>query len=113
MANNVAINTTVDQVQDIVNQFPESHFIIALLNPLSEESGFKDFNQQLFKMNKRMMKQFAGHSRVSFLESMAPSDAKEFRLTRSYNGDDGIHFSESGYEVWRALWTREITQHLN
>lgn len=104
VANGVSTKATVQQIKELVEQFPEQKFAIGLLNPLSEESGFKNFNQSLFKINERLQTEFGSHGRVLLVDSMAPESKTQFKLSRDHYGPDGIHFSEYGYDRWNALW---------
>lgn len=105
VANGVKPTTTLDQLETLVSRFDSSQTVyIALLNPLSEQKGFRDFNRRLLDLNNRIEKKFAEVANVVLVPAMADPTKKPYRMTDDHYGQDGIHFSELGYQRWQQRW---------
>ncbi|EAR11167.1 GDSL-type esterase/lipase family protein [Reinekea blandensis] len=104
VAQNVSNRTTVKQIQELTDQYPEKTFLLALLNPLSRDKGFKGFNEELLDLNRRLQKVYADSEHVRLVPPMAPMESSSFYLNSEFYQDDGIHFSPYGYQQWLTQW---------
>ena len=104
VAQNVSNRTTVKQIQALTGQYPDKVFLLALLNPLSLDKGFKGFNEELLDLNQRLQKAYAQSDHVRLIPPMAPMQEARFHLGSEYYQADGIHFSPYGYQQWLTQW---------
>ena len=106
--NNVALNvkdtTTVRQIVELIERYPDKTFLLALLNPLSETQGYRDFNQRLLNINEGLIESLSDNSRVWLIPPIAPLSSGSFRLSDDYYIEDGIHLSKKGYQAWINQW---------
>lgn len=104
VAQNVSNRTTVKQIRELTDQLADKTILLTLLNPLSLDKGFADFNEELLDLNRRLENSYAQSDHVILINPMAPMSQDAFRLSSDYYQADGIHFSSFGYRQWLMQW---------